>query len=155
MTRRRHKRSYTAEQKARILDAFFRALALGWSEVRFARLARVPRTTVKAWLLEDGVFARYRRAMEQKALSLPSQCDDIVAKLIKGDMEPKVAGVALRHLEFRLMREFKGGVYQTQKTINQRQVTDMTDEEINERWEELRRKATTNAEIDAENQTRH
>lgn len=148
MGRRKGKPNYTPEQKERILELYFRSIAMDWSSRRFSRLARVPASTINSWLLEDGVFEQYRRAMERKAFALPQRADDVVNKVLNGDLEAKVAGVVLRHFEFRLMREFKGGVYQTQKTIKHKQdAADMTDDQLEERYQELRRKAATDAEI--------
>ena len=67
----RPKRTYTPERKERILDLFFKAIAMDWSTQKFARLSKVPGSTINTWLLEDGVFDRYRRAMERKAFGLP------------------------------------------------------------------------------------
>lgn len=138
MGRRKGKPNYTPDQKERILELFFKALGLSWSIARFARVSKVPQSTIHAWILEDGIFERYRRAMEAKALTLPHQADDVVRKLLSGQIEAKTAGVVLRHLEFRLMREFKGGVYQTQKQITHKtDAQDMTDDQIEERYQEL------------------
>ena len=137
---------------------YFRALARGWTMRRFSRVSKVPSETLNTWCAEDVYFAQYRRAMEIKALSLPELHSDIVDRLInpKRDvsdrLDPKAAGVALRAIEFRLMREFKGGVYQTQKTVNHRDVTDLTDEELDRRTYELTRKARLS---DGAQQTRH
>ena len=151
-------RAYPPERKERIMALYFRALESGWTLRRFSRVSKVPFATINAWCAEDAYFAQYRRAMEVKALSLPELHSDIVDRLINPKreaserLEAKVAGVALRAIEFRLMREFKGGVYQTQKTVNHRDVTDLTDEELDRRTYELTRKARLS---DGAQQTRH
>ena len=155
MARQKGSKNYTPERKERILDLFFRAMGLDWSTRRFARISKVPASTINTWLLEDGVFEQYRRAMERKAFALPQRADDVVKQLLAGEIEAKTAGVVLRHLEFRLMREFKGGVYQTQKTINHKtDVADMTDDQIEERFNELMAKANDEASLE-KSATRH
>lgn len=157
----RLKRRFTAEQKQRIMDLLFKAIAMGWSVQRFCRLASVARATVGTWITEDAYFDRYRRAMADKALSLPDKADDVVRRLINPSpavvddegkvikpsdkLEAKEAGVALRHYEFRLMREFKGGVYAQQVNHNHKHVHEMTDDEIEQRYEELAAKAAAEA----------
>lgn len=138
---------YTAERKERIVELFFRAMAAGWTSRRFCRVSKAVRlSTLHTWLTEDAYFERYRRAMQQKALSLPDRADDVIDRLInpKRDMaerlDSKTAGVVLRHMEFRLMREFKGGLYQPTQKINVADVTEMTDEQLAERAEELVRR---------------
>ena len=155
MARPKGSKNYTPERKERILELFFRAMAMDWSTRKFARWSKVPASTINTWLLEDGVFDQYRRAMERKAFSLPQRADDVVNKLLTGKIEAKVAGVVLRHLEFRLQREFKGGVYQTHKQITHKtDVADMTDDQIEERFAELRAKANDEAKLENA-ETRH
>ena len=155
MARPKGSKNYTPERKGRILDLFFRAMAMDWPTRKFARWSRVPTSTINTWLLEDGVFEQYRRAMERKAFALPQRADDVVKQLLAGEIEAKTAGVVLRHLEFRLMREFKGGVYQTQKQITHKtDVTDLTDDQIEERFNELRAKANDEVALE-KSATRH
>lgn len=133
----------TPQQKARLCELCLTALARGRSLASFARLSGVPQATLATWMAEDAYFDRYTRVMEAKALLLPARADDILRRLIgpcteDEALEAKVAGVALRHLEFRMMREHKGQMYKAQKIVeNKPAVQDMTDEEIEARYADL------------------
>lgn len=133
--------NYTAEYRARAVNVALQAIVFGWSIARVAKLSGIKRVTLLSWLSSDEYFDRYKRAMEAKALDIPSWHLDIVKRVIDGKIEPAVAGVALRSLEFRMMREIKR-IYTPQLDVHaKRQIDDLTDREVVARFEELERKA--------------
>jgi transposase-like protein len=170
MGRRPNKPNYPPEFKARAIELCLRAIIAGWSVARFARHSHVPRVTMLEWLADDTVFDRYARAMQVKALDIPAMHADVVRMLIEGTpkrdaegipirdsdgqvvreyMDPKRAGVALRSLEFRMMRELKR-IYEPTRTVNhQLGVATMPDSEIVSRYQALKKKALDEARAEA------
>lgn len=163
-------RSYPPEKKARAIEVCLRCIIAGWSVARFARWARIPRVTVLEWLSEDAIFDRYARAMSVKALDIPAMHANVVKMLIEGTpakkadgtpvldadgkqvrefMDSKRAGVALRSLEFRMMREIKR-IYEPTRTVNHNlgNIATMPDQEVIERYDELKQKALAEAKAE-------
>lgn len=159
----RPKRVYTDEFRERAIDLCLQAIIFGWPIPKFAKLARIPRVTVLTWMQDDAVFDRYRRAMEIKALALPTMANDIIRQVIEGKpvrrieraedgtirehvdrifLDPKAAGVVLRHIEFRIQREIKK-IYEQSKTIRHETtpLREMPDNELDRKIEDFMAKA--------------
>ena len=149
MGRIRNKPNYPPEFKARAIELCLKAIIAGWSVARFSRHAHLSRVTVLEWLSDDTVFDRYARAMSIKALDFPSQHADIVKMVISGKIEPKVGQVALRAIEFRMMREIKR-IYEPTRTVNHNlgNLAGQPDQEIIERYEQLKEKALAEAKAE-------
>lgn len=138
--------NYTPEFRSRAVDVALRAIIAGWSIARVARWSKVRRVTLLGWLSSDEYFDRYKRAMEAKALDIPELHTNIVHRVINGTIEPKAAGVALRSLEFRMMREIKR-IYTPQLDVHaKRDIDDLTDREVIERYEALKQAALSQAQ---------
>ncbi len=101
------------------------------------------------------------RAMESKALEYVSMCDQIIRRLSgfpgATPITPGAARTILNHLEFRLAHEFKGTTYKPHQTVKlQTVVSDMTDEQLEDRYRELRARSVAEAVAeDAARETRH
>lgn len=157
----RPKRVYSPEHKARAIDLCLQAIIFGWSVHKFSKLARLPRVTVLTWLMDDTVFDRYTRAMQIKALALPTMANDIIERVINGKLvrrvetlpdgeirehvervflDPKAAGVAIRHIEFRIQREIKKIYEQSSTKTHNVNFHDMTDSDVDRRIAEHQKK---------------
>jgi hypothetical protein len=126
-----------AERKSHAIELCLNALAGGWTIARFCRHSHVHKATMLRWLAEDTVQPRFLKAMQVKALALPDDASEIVRKIIDGTIDPKAGGVALRHLEFRMMREIKSH-YSPHRTVsNTTDMSDAPDDVIDQRFNEL------------------
>ena len=166
----RRSKNYDPVTKARAIELCLHALTMGWSVARFARRSGIWRTTLLEWLSDDTVFDRYARAMQIKALEIPAMHANVVKMLIEGVpktdakgepvldaggrqereyIDPKRAGVALRSLEFRMMREIKR-IYEPTRTVNHNlgNMAGQSDQEIIERYEQLKEKALAEAKAE-------
>lgn len=126
-----------AERKAKAIELALMAFAGGWTIAKFCRHSHINKSTMLRWMAEDTVQPRFLKAMQIKALALPDDASEIVNQIITGKIDPKAGGVALRHLEFRMMREIKAQ-YQPSRTVNN--VTNMSeapDDVIEQRFNEL------------------
>lgn len=138
-TRKRYQRSYTPEFKARVIEVCLRAVKFGWSVQKFAKRAGIPRVTVLDWLSEDGVFEQYRRAMETKALEIPSIHFDVIKKVIRGEIDAKAGRAAMMGLEFRMMREIKK-IYEPSSRHthdHKHAIEEMSEAELRDRAQEI------------------
>lgn len=150
------------ERKSKAIELCLHAIAGGWTMVRFCKWSKVSRSTMLRWMAEDTVQPRFMMAMQVKALALPDEAMELVKLLIAGGrfvmrqvdgaepgkfantwepVDPKAIGVALRHYEFRMMREIKA-LYQPSRTVTT--VTDtrtMPDDQLEEKIQELIRQA--------------
>lgn len=157
-------RSYTPEFKSRAVDLCLQSIVVNnWSLRRFARRSGIPTLTVHTWVMEPDTFERYTQAMKLKALELPLMANDIVAQVIHGKpvryveegangelvekvkrvfLEPKAAGVALRHIEFRIQREIKK-IYEPTKSVSHKHThkfSEMPDDEVERQFAEMQQK---------------
>lgn len=146
MARGKYK-TYSPEWKSRAIELCLHAIKLGWSVARFCRWAGVSRVTMLDWLSDDTNFDRYRRAMETKALDIPALHMSVIDRVISGKIEPAVAGVALRSLEFRMMREIKRMYEPTQKVEHKHSIASWTDAEIDAEYERLQQAAAISAQL--------
>lgn len=142
-----------AERKDKAIDLMLQAIAGGWSLRRFSRRSGVSIRSLLRWVQEPAVHPRYIQAMQTKAMLLPDEAMEIVGVLRQGgevQLRPdpdkpkelrfefvpantKALGVALRHLEFRMMREIKV-LYQPSSVVTN--VTDpsqVPDDKLDER----------------------
>lgn len=143
-------RSYSPEFKERAIKLCLHAIKLGWSVNRFCRWARMSKVTMMDWLSDDQYFDQYRRAMEAKAVDFPALHADVVKRVIEGKINPAAAGVALRSIEFRMMREIKRMYEPTKKIEHKHTVQTMSDSEIEARFEELQREQQARLTIDGQ-----
>lgn len=148
---------YTPEQRARAIDLACRAVSRGWSMARFCRRSGVGQGTLLEWLsADDDAFERYAHAMASKAMLIPDLAMNVVEYVLNGravlrpdpdrpgefvrvveKLEPKAAGVVLRHLEFRMQREIKK-IYEPTRTVKHKHsLDDMPDQEVERRYNEL------------------
>lgn len=151
-----------AERKAKAIELLLYAVAGGWTVERFAKVSGVHRATLFRWLSEDTIQPRFLRAMQIKALALPDEAMGLVKLLRRGGefiavpdpdkpgefkqqwrpVDPKAIGVALRHIEFRMMREIKAQYQPSRETTIKTSVADMTDAEIEAKYAELMARAS-------------
>lgn len=148
---------YTPERRQRAIELACRAVSRGWTMNRFCRVSRVPIGTLLEWIgKDDAVFEQYAQAMATRAMLIPDMAMSVVDRVINGRMvtrpdpdrpgefvrvveklEPKAAGVVLRHLEFRMQREIKK-IYEPTRTVKHKHsLDDMPDQEVERRYNEL------------------
>lgn len=157
VTARRAPKRTQAERKAKAIELLLHAVAGGWTVERFAKISGVHRATLFRWLSEDTIQPRFLRAMQIKALALPDEAMGLVKLLRRGGefvampdpdkpgefkqvwrpVDPKAIGVALRHIEFRMMREIKAQYQPSRETTIKTSVADMTDAEIEAKYADL------------------
>lgn len=150
------------ERKAKAIELLLLAIAGGWSLRKFSRRSGVSIRSLLRWSQEPTVQPRYIAAMQTKAMLLPDEAMEMVKVLREGgelqlrpdpddptalkfvfvEANVKALGVALRHMEFRMMREIKV-LYQPTRQV-EHSITDaqnQTDEKIDARFNELMGKA--------------
>ena len=125
-----------AERKAKAIELALMAFAGGWTIARFCRHSHISKSALLRWLAEDTVQPRFLRAMQVKALALPDEASEIVRRIITGQIDPKAGGVALRHIEFRMMREIKIQ-YQPSRLVTNTNTQDLPDDVVDQRFAEL------------------
>lgn len=153
---RKPKRS-PEERKAKIIELLLHAVAGGWSMRKFARRSGVSIRTLLRYVAESTVQPRYLQAMQIKAMTLPDEAMELVQILKAGGQvitipdadnpgsfrqvwepaDPKAIGVALRHYEFRMMREIKALYQPTKEVRNITTPADLPDEQLDNRINEL------------------
>lgn len=144
------------ERKAKVIELMLLAVAGGWSLRKFSRRSGVSIRTLMRYVAEPTVQPRYLQAMQIKAITLPDEAMELVQILkaggqvitIPGDApgtfrqvwqeaDPKALGVAIRHLEFRMMREIKALYQPTKEVRNITTPSDMPDDQLDNRINEL------------------
>lgn len=145
------------ERKAKAIELLLLAIAGGWTLRRFARLSGVSHRSIMRWVAEPTVQPRYMVAMQTKAITLPDEAMEIVKVLREGGevrlrpdpdnpknliyvfekVNVKAMAVALRHIEYRMMRELKA-LYNPARVVEHVGATaDLPDERIDARVGEL------------------
>lgn len=147
-----------AERKSKAIELCLQAISGGWTLRKFSHWSKVSKASLLRWMAEETVQPRFLAAMQVKALALPDEAMDLVHLLRRGGdyvtvpnpdkpgefivefrpVDAKAIGVALRHLEFRMMREIKAQ-YQPGRTVTH-QLGDMgqiPDDQVNARFDEL------------------
>lgn len=151
-----------AERKAKAIELLLEAVSGGWSIRRFSRRSGVSIRSLLRWVQEPTVHPRYIAAMQTKAMLMPDEAMEMVKVLRDGGelmlrpdpdspselrwefvpVNVKAMGVALRHYEYRMMREIKV-LYAPSRQV-EHSIADaqsLPDEKIDARFNELMGKA--------------
>lgn len=142
--------------KSKAIELCLVALAGGWTLRKFALWARIGRGTIIRWMGEETVQDRFHQAMRTKALLLPDEAMEIVHVLRRGGewrvltdpttgkaatewvkADSKALGTALRHIEFRMMREIKHYRNTRDVNVNLNDMSAVPDDKLENRYEEL------------------